>query len=484
MAQISTFTSDAQNFDPVAARATLNTVRTRLLGSKTIRAQDIRDIINVYNAWLQHKHVVYDNYYVAYGNKYAYATQGANTATEVPVLPTQITKGLAAAWGSPGVYDYLVPANVTTATIELAGGGGGGGGSSVHTGQDAGPGAGGGSGNYLKLEDITLTPGSTLRVTIGAGGIGGNYAARAPGYAGAKGGTTSIDLISGGTTTRLWTAPGGDGGQGCVGWPGSGNWGNSGRPAAKGGVGGGVVYAQSAFEYKYVSPGETYWVDKHHNGGIFVNSFAVWKKGTDEEQIANSNPTASGFKRGTYKKATPTYDYNTETYIEYLYYTVSAAVPTYPSGIGYRGNNSGAGDGKWVSSYQAGNGGGVGGAAVANTKGGDGVNGYVGAIQTANRWKNTWYQNQGAGGGGCAGNGVGMNGGLGGGGGGGSFSEIKAGDGGNGYVGIYVPGAGATAAGFPNIAVGSNIILDDIRNLMALVNAIRSHLHKTNDGYL
>ena len=95
MAQISTFTSDAQNFDPVAARATLNAVRARLLGSKTIRAQDIRDIINVYNAWLQHKHVVYDNYYVAYGNKYAYATQGANIATEVPVLPTKITIGLA-----------------------------------------------------------------------------------------------------------------------------------------------------------------------------------------------------------------------------------------------------------------------------------------------------------------------------------------------------------------------------------------------------
>lgn len=96
MAQISTFTSDAQNFDPVAARATLNAVRTRLLGSKTIRAQDIRDIINVYNAWLQHKHVVYDNYYVAFGNKYAYATQGANIATEVPVLPTQITSGAGA----------------------------------------------------------------------------------------------------------------------------------------------------------------------------------------------------------------------------------------------------------------------------------------------------------------------------------------------------------------------------------------------------
>ena len=86
MAQLVTSTADAGNYDQAWARATLNAVRSRLLGSKTIRAQDIRDIINVYNAWAQHNHSVYDQYYIQYGNIPPYGTQGAWTATGLPIL--------------------------------------------------------------------------------------------------------------------------------------------------------------------------------------------------------------------------------------------------------------------------------------------------------------------------------------------------------------------------------------------------------------
>lgn len=96
MAQLVTSTSDVSNFDPNWARATLNAVRTRLVNSKTIRAQDIRDIINVYNAWVQHNHIVYDYYYIQYGNIPPYGTQGAVVATATPVFNDLVYRDLLA----------------------------------------------------------------------------------------------------------------------------------------------------------------------------------------------------------------------------------------------------------------------------------------------------------------------------------------------------------------------------------------------------
>lgn len=101
----------------------------------------------------------------------------------------------------------------------------------------------------------------------------------------------------------------------------------------------------------------------------------------------------------------------------------------------YTGNNGGAGNNDINSSYNAGNGAGLGGAGTPNYRGGPGLNGYVGAEQSRNRHNNSWYQNWGAGGGGFAGNGSGTIGGLGGGGGGGSLGG-NGGSGGSGYVRI------------------------------------------------
>lgn len=91
MAQLVTSTSDVSNFDPNWARATLNAVRARLVNSKTIRAQDVRDILNVYNAWARHNHGVYDYYYIQYGNIPPYGTQGAYVGTGFPVLGDQVS---------------------------------------------------------------------------------------------------------------------------------------------------------------------------------------------------------------------------------------------------------------------------------------------------------------------------------------------------------------------------------------------------------
>lgn len=385
MAQISTSTTDAQNFDPVAARATLNAVRTRLVGSKTIRAQDIRDIINVYNAWTQHNHVVYDQYYIGYGNKSPYGTQGANVATSLPILPDQLTDGLVAGWSTPGIHYYTVPGGLpSTVTLEMTGGGGGGGGSCYQPGKDSSPGAGGGSARHDKREGIVLTAGMVLKITVGAAGAGGNFGTWTTGATGGAGGISRVDIVS--TGANLGYSEGGYGGAGGNYWS-KGIWGGCGVPGAIGG-------------------------SYYHAGG-----------------------------------------------------------------------NGGSGNYDPASSYQPGNGGGVGGAAIHNVSGGPGVKGFVGAAQGA-YYYGAWRQNQGAGGGGLAGSGTGMHGGLGGGGGGGSLGGIAGGNGGSGYVGIYSPAQGAILTGLPTIAAGNNIILDDIRNLMALINAIRSHLHQINDGYL
>lgn len=74
MAQITTATTGIANMDINTLQAAINAVRARLAASRTMRAQDILDIMWVYNMWIQHVHNVTDYYYMAYGNTYAYGT--------------------------------------------------------------------------------------------------------------------------------------------------------------------------------------------------------------------------------------------------------------------------------------------------------------------------------------------------------------------------------------------------------------------------
>ncbi len=77
-----------------------------------------------------------------------------------------------------GVTSWIVPANVTRARFRLWGAGGGGGGGA---GDGAGYGQDGARGGYVEAM-VSLTPGATVTVTIGAGGLGGS-----PGTAGNDG---------------------------------------------------------------------------------------------------------------------------------------------------------------------------------------------------------------------------------------------------------------------------------------------------------
>jgi len=106
-----------------------------------------------------------------------------------------------------GSGSFVVPAGVTSIQVQAWGGGGGG---------EGGSGAGGGGGEYAAETALTVTPGETLTVTVGAGGSGGSGGAGGPGT---SGGTTTLKR----STTALVTANGGQGGSSATSSGGSGS---------------------------------------------------------------------------------------------------------------------------------------------------------------------------------------------------------------------------------------------------------------------
>ena len=70
-----------------------------------------------------------------------------------------------------GSFQWTAPCNVTSIQVEAWGSGGGGGvGNSGGSGKAGGGGAGGA---YVKNTSITVVPGTTYTVTVGAGGVAG-----------------------------------------------------------------------------------------------------------------------------------------------------------------------------------------------------------------------------------------------------------------------------------------------------------------------
>ena len=107
-----------------------------------------------------------------------------------------------------GSYSYVVPAGVTQIVTTVVGAGGGGGGS-VFSGDGHGA-ANGGSGGYYTNQTVAVTPGETLSVTVGSGGVG---VATGAGTQGGRGGTSSLNR----GVTALFEATGGYGGNGVTG---------------------------------------------------------------------------------------------------------------------------------------------------------------------------------------------------------------------------------------------------------------------------
>jgi hypothetical protein len=119
----------------------------------------------------------------------------------------------------PGDYTITVPARASYIAAVLIGGGGGGGsgGWASNNGKGSG-GGGGGSGGALLTKAISVSPGTTIYLTVGAGGTGGTV--------GASSGDTPQKIpqnnaVAGGDTTmsfdsKIYTA--GGGGKGISGW--------------------------------------------------------------------------------------------------------------------------------------------------------------------------------------------------------------------------------------------------------------------------
>ena len=112
---------------------------------------------------------------------------------------------------SPGTISWTVPAGVTSIEIECWGGGGAGGGVNVTANIDQGAAGGGGKGGMYTLTTLAVTPGSTLTISVGAGGTGTTGAGNSGGASWVS--TTANQPWTG--NTGAW-ASGGNGGGGAT----------------------------------------------------------------------------------------------------------------------------------------------------------------------------------------------------------------------------------------------------------------------------
>ena len=95
---------------------------------------------------------------------------------------------------------WTAPSNVSKVIVEGFGGGGGGGGGSspsVAFGNTIGMGGGGGGGSLYHSKTITVVPGTTYTITVGAGGTGGAGGASptTPGAVGSNGDDSSFGSL-------------------------------------------------------------------------------------------------------------------------------------------------------------------------------------------------------------------------------------------------------------------------------------------------
>lgn len=119
---------------------------------------------------------------------------GAVGANWTPSLSQTDLHGIAR-FTAGGVF--VVPQNVTVIYVSAVGGGGGGGGSgdnNLGNGPTGSCGAGGGAGQSVVRLPVSVTPGASLTVVVGIGGIGGTGATQGLNNAtgGGSGGTTSL----------------------------------------------------------------------------------------------------------------------------------------------------------------------------------------------------------------------------------------------------------------------------------------------------
>ncbi|MCU0832917.1 MAG: hypothetical protein MUC77_00575 [Chromatiaceae bacterium] len=118
-----------------------------------------------------------------FGPRFALALVLLAALMGVPVAHAQVTD----TFDTPGTTTWTVPTGVTSITVEAWGGGGGGGGRAGSSGTATARGGGGGA--YARGV-LTVTPGSTYTLTVGAGGAGGAAGANA----GSAGGNSTFGV--------------------------------------------------------------------------------------------------------------------------------------------------------------------------------------------------------------------------------------------------------------------------------------------------
>lgn len=130
-------------------------------------------------------------------NRFGPSTPSSASNSVTPVLPTGQQ-----AYTSAGTYSFVVPSGVTSVSVVTVGAGA--------SGQQGSWGNGGGAGNLRYVNNIAVTPGETLAVQVGAGGVsssGANY------FWQARGQSSYLQRSS----TLLVSAAGGGPGSGCSG---------------------------------------------------------------------------------------------------------------------------------------------------------------------------------------------------------------------------------------------------------------------------
>lgn len=174
---------------------------------------------------------------------------------KIPSSSTTVYRGVPPTttnYNNFGTFTFTVPPHVTSLSITATGGGGGGGGGGYGTGgESSGSGGGGGSG-YTSTGSISVTPGETLTVVVGAGGAAGT--SHRSEQALGNGGNGGASTVSRGASVLLTAAAGNGGtggreGQNVAGGTGYNN-GGSGAAAAgtvrAGGSGGASTLASGA----------------------------------------------------------------------------------------------------------------------------------------------------------------------------------------------------------------------------------------------
>jgi hypothetical protein len=164
------------------------------------------------------------------GQYYFTSLEGSNINNSMKSGST--SSGNVADFTTPGTYDWIVPTGVTSVLVLCIGGGGGGGTSINDTGTSGG---GGGGGGGISRGTLGVTPGQTLTILVGAGGLGAQ-------------GTTSSDTIGqngSNSTCGTISATGGAGGRANDGGSGGTSYGGAGQRMvsdthARGGYGGGA----------------------------------------------------------------------------------------------------------------------------------------------------------------------------------------------------------------------------------------------------